>query len=138
MHKVLTEVQDVGTLIVEKAAEKTHIPIWGVGQFPLNLSSLIIEHEILLFSHAVLILIAIILLICLGCVFLLRRQWRKFRAGKGDKAKPDAADTSSLLINADKTAVNDDEEVEEVKPVEKLGRLNYKLEYDFNTTNVSI
>ncbi|OXA53649.1 Synaptotagmin 1 [Folsomia candida] len=116
VHKVLTEVQDVGTLIVEKAAEKTHIPIWGV----------------------VLILIAIILLICLGCVFLLRRQWRKFRAGKGDKAKPDAADTSSLLINADKTAVNDDEEVEEVKPVEKLGRLNYKLEYDFNTTNLTV
>lgn len=52
-----------------------------------------------------------------------------------DKVQPDA-DTGGLMSNIEETAV--EEEEEEPKKVEKIGRLNYKLEYDFNSTNVNL
>ncbi|OXA59050.1 Synaptotagmin 1 [Folsomia candida] len=134
VQKVFNAVEDIGSKMVDKAAEKTHIPIWGV----------------------VLILIGILLLICLGCLLCMRRQWKKFRSsekGKGvvkglagnklfgkfvsDKIQPEGTDTGGLMANIEDTAIEEEEEVEK-KPAEKIGRLNYKLEYDFNSTNLTV
>jgi synaptotagmin-1 len=130
-HKVFHKVEEIGQEAAETVAKKTHIPMWGV----------------------VLILIGILILMFLGCLLCMRRQWRKFRSsdkGKGvvkglagnklfgkfvsDKVQPDS-DTGGLMANIEETAVEEEEEVEK-KPAEKIGRLNYKLEYDFNSTNV--
>lgn len=132
-QKILDTAENIGRDAAEKVSAKTHIPLWGI----------------------VLILIGLLILMFLGCLLCLRRQWRKFRSsekGKGvvkglagnklfgkfvaDKVQPEA-DQGGLMANIEETAVEEEEEVEK-KPAEKIGRLNYKLEYDFNSTNVSV
>jgi len=98
--------------------------------------------------------VGILILMCACCCFCIRRKWKQFRnsdkgkaAVKGmagnklfgkfmtDKVQPDS-DDKGLMADVGETAVEEEEE-EEPKEVEKIGRLNYKLEYDFNSTNVS-
>lgn len=129
-EKVLEKTKELVEKGAEFASEKTKVPLWGI----------------------FMIFIGIIILCCGCCCFCIRRQWRKFKSsekGKGmvktmagnklfgkfvsDKVQPDA-DTATLTTNVEEP---EPEEEEEVKEIQKIGRLNYKLEYDFNSTNVS-
>ncbi len=129
-EKAYDKAKDLAEKGAEMAAEKTKIPIWGI----------------------FLIMIGILILMLCCCCFCIRRQWRKFKSsekGKGmvktmagnklfgkfvsDKVQPDA-DTANLTANLEE---EEPIEEEEVKAVQKIGRINYKLEYDFNSTNVS-
>lgn len=128
-EKALDKAKELAEKGAEFASEKTKVPIWGI----------------------ILIFIGILILMLVCCCFCIRRQWRKFTSsekGKGmvktmagnklfgkfvsDKIQPDA-DTAVLTTNLEEA---EPEEEEEVKEVQKIGRLNYKLEYDFNSTNV--
>ncbi|XP_066938558.1 synaptotagmin 1 isoform X32 [Macrobrachium rosenbergii] len=86
----------------------------------------------------------VILAICLCCI---RRCFKKRRTKKKDgkggdmksvqllgSAYKDKADMEELAENAEDIA----EEGESKKSEEKLGRLNFKLEYDFNSNSLSV
>lgn len=114
--------------ILDEISEKTHIPIWGI----------------------ILILVGIALLfLCICCCCL--RRWCK-RKKKDKKGKGGGMDFKSLGIlgSAYKEKVQPDEEdlaenmeeneekEESEKSEEKLGRLQYKLDYDFNSNNLAV
>lgn len=127
-----TAAVDEGQIIEEllhKASVLTHIPPWGI----------------------VMILLAVALLflcICFCCI----RRWCRRRKKDGKKGIKGAVDLKGvqLLGNAYKEKVQPDmEELQEnmednegdgesKKSEEKLGRLQFKLDYDFNTNNLAV
>ncbi|XP_018010236.1 synaptotagmin 1 isoform X3 [Hyalella azteca] len=108
--------------LAESAAEKLGMPVEGV--------------------IAILIGIALlILIICLCCIrrFFKKRRTKKAKGGTDMKsvlgsAYKDKADMEELTENAEDIA----EEGESKKSDEKLGRIQYKLEYDFNSNSLSV
>lgn len=115
--------------MLHKASDITHIPPWGI----------------------VMILIAVALLLLCICFCCLRRwcRRRKKDAKKGLKGAVDLKGVQ-LLGNAYKEKVQPDMEElqdnmennegdgESKKSEEKLGRLQFKLDYDFNTNNLAV
>lgn len=119
---------DTAKKIIDKAGDATGIPAWGI----------------------VSILVAILLVILGICFFCIRRCFRKRRA-KGDKKGMKGVDLKSvqLLGSAYKEKVQPDmdeltenaeepDEAESKQSEVKLGRLQYKLEYDFNSNCLSV
>ncbi|RWS04030.1 synaptotagmin 1:-like isoform H, partial [Dinothrombium tinctorium] len=120
-----------GEKTVDIVAEKTHIPVWGV-----------------------LLILLVILLIILACIyFYFRKLWQKFTSSdKGSKFKGLDIKGLDLIGNLTKEKVqpdegglidnmeaNEDEQQEgEKKEPEKLGKLQFKIDYDFNTTNLTV
>lgn len=115
--------------LLHKASDMTRIPPWGI----------------------VMILIAVALLLLCICFCCLRRwcRRRKKDAKKGLKGAVDLKGVQ-LLGNAYKEKVQPDMEElqdnmennegdgESKKSEEKLGRLQFKLDYDFNTSNLAV
>ncbi|BES88248.1 synaptotagmin [Nesidiocoris tenuis] len=98
------------------------------------------------------ILVGVGLLILLICGFCIRRCFKKRRAGKDGKKGKGIVDLKSvqLLGSAYKEKVQPDmeeltenaediaEEGESKQSEQKLGKLQYKLEYDFNSNSLSV
>uniref|UniRef100_A0A1B6DYI1 C2 domain-containing protein n=1 Tax=Clastoptera arizonana TaxID=38151 RepID=A0A1B6DYI1_9HEMI len=86
------------------------------------------------------ILIAVALIILAICVCCIRRCCRKRRAKDGKKGKGIVdlksvqPDMDELTENAEDIAEEGDSKKEEVK----LGKLQYKLEYDFNSNSLAV
>lgn len=128
---VVTAASEDETLerMLKGAAKLTHIPPWGI----------------------VMILIAVALLLLCICFCCLRRwcRRRKKDAKKGLKGAVDLKGVQ-LLGNAYKEKVqpdmeelqdnmeNNENDGESKKSEEKLGRLQFKLDYDFNTSNLAV
>ncbi|KAF5284008.1 hypothetical protein FQA39_LY17166 [Lamprigera yunnana] len=113
--------------IIKKAEDMSGIPDWGI--------------------VTIFIVIAVLVLgICFCCI---RRCFRKRRA-KGDKKGMKGVDLKSVQLlgssykekvqpDMDELTENAEEPDEGDKPVEiKLGKLQYKLEYDFNQNSLSV
>ncbi|CAN7995660.1 unnamed protein product [Ixodes hexagonus] len=123
------EEEQVFEEMLHKASVITHIPPWGI----------------------VMILIAVALLLVCICFCCLRRwcRRRKKDAKKGLKGAVDLKGVQ-LLGNAYKEKVqpdmedlqdnmeNNEGDGESKKSEEKLGRLQFKLDYDFNTNNLAV
>ncbi|KAB0799289.1 hypothetical protein PPYR_07169 [Photinus pyralis] len=113
--------------IIKKAEDMSGIPDWGI-------------------VTIVIVVAAIIIGICFCCI---RRCFRKRRA-KGDKKGMKGVDLKSVQLlgssykekvqpDMDELTENAEEPDEGEKPVEqKLGKLQYKLEYDFNQNSLSV
>ncbi|KAL0267602.1 UNVERIFIED_CONTAM: hypothetical protein PYX00_009829 [Menopon gallinae] len=115
--------------ITEHLAKEMGIPTWGL----------------------VAIIIAVCLVILLICGFCIRRCFKKRRAKDGKKGKG-VVDLKSvqLLGSAYKEKVQPDmeeltenaedqaDEAESKQSEQKLGRLQYKLEYDFNSNSLAV
>jgi hypothetical protein len=129
-HGLLYNIEHTGDEVLHKVAEKSHIPFWGV----------------------LLILVVIVLVLLALFFFVLKKYWTKFReSDKGARFKGLDLKSVNLIGQMGKEKVqpesdgltanmeeNEAEQKEvEVKEAEKLGRLQFKLDYDFNTTNVS-
>lgn len=123
-----TEVGEKAVEIMNEVAEEMGIPTWGL----------------------VSILIAVALVVLGICFFCIRRCCRKRRA-KGDKKGMKGVDMKSvqLLGSAYKEKVQPDmdeltenaeepDEGESKQSEVKLGKLQYKLEYDFNSNSLSV
>ncbi|XP_049789233.1 synaptotagmin 1 isoform X4 [Schistocerca nitens] len=116
--------------IAHQAADKMHIPYWGV----------------------VAIIIGVCLVFLCICVCCIRRCCRKRRTKDGKKGLKGAVDLKSvqLLGSAYKEKVQPDleeltenaeeggDEAESKQSEVKLGRLQYKLEYDFNSNSLAV
>ncbi|XP_049833723.1 synaptotagmin 1-like isoform X1 [Schistocerca gregaria] len=116
--------------IAHQAADKMHIPYWAV----------------------VAIIIGVCLIFLCICVCCIRRCCRKRRTKDGKKGLKGAVDLKSvqLLGSAYKEKVQPDleeltenaeeggDEAESKQSEVKLGRLQYKLEYDFNSNSLAV
>ena len=129
-HGIFYKIEHTGDEVLHKVAEKSHIPFWGV----------------------LLILVVIVLVLLALFFFVLKKYWTKFReSDKGARFKGLDLKSVNLIGQLGKEKVqpesdgltanmeeNEEEQKEvEVKEAEKLGRLKFKLDYDFNSTNVS-
>ena len=127
---IWSQIEHTGDEVLHKVAEKSHIPFWGV----------------------LLILVVIVLVIFVAFYFCLAKYWRKFReSDKGAKFKGLDLKSVNLIGQLGKEKVQpesdgltanmeeneEEQKEEEKKEAEKLGRLQFKLDYDFNSTNVS-
>ncbi|XP_013793478.1 synaptotagmin 1-like isoform X2 [Limulus polyphemus] len=121
--------ENIGEKMLHKIMDKTHLPAYAI----------------------ILILIGTALLLLCICFCCLRR-WCKKRKKDGKKGLKGVVDFKSvqLLGNAykekvqpdmeelqDNMEINEGEE-ESAKSEVKLGRLQYKLDYDFNTSNLAV
>lgn len=121
--------ENMGQQLMNEIMEKTHIPAWGI----------------------VLILILVcglLLCICYCCL----KRWSRRRKKDSKKVIKNAVDlkTVKLLSNSYKEKVQPDMEdlpenmeinegdQDSAKSEVKLGRLQYKLDYDFNTNNLAV
>ncbi|XP_075153819.1 synaptotagmin 1 isoform X4 [Haematobia irritans] len=123
---VLQKVEKVGEKVTEAIAEKTGIPTWGV-----------------------VAIIILVFLVVFGIIFFCVRRFLKKRRTKDGKGKK-GVDMKSvqLLGSAYKEKVQPDMEEltenaeegdeEDKQSEQKLGRLNFKLEYDFNANSLAV
>lgn len=126
---VTTTEENIGEKLMNEISEKTHIPVWGI--------------------FMILIAIGLLLLcICFCCI----KRWCRRRKKDTKKGLKGAVDLKSvqLLGNAYKEKIQPDmEELQEnmegnegdqesAKSEVKLGRLQYKLDYDFNINNLAV
>ncbi|XP_039284733.1 synaptotagmin 1 isoform X2 [Nilaparvata lugens] len=124
---VISKAKETGEKLAEKAAEEFGIPEWVV------------------VSIAILILL-IVLGVCFCCI---RRCCRKRRGKDGKKGKglvdlknvqllgstyKEKPDMEELTENAEEIAEEGESKQSEVK----LGKLQYKLEYDFNSNSLAV
>lgn len=119
--------------VLHKVADKSHIPFAGV----------------------LLILLVIVLVIFVAFYFCLRKYWTKFKeSDKGAKFKgldlksvnligqlgkekvPVQPESDGLTANMEENE-EEQKDDDEKKEKEKLGRLQFKLDYDFNSTQVN-
>lgn len=120
------KMEKTGTDFVEKVATKTHIP-FGIVLF------------------IVLIIILVILFVFYFCISKWWKKWRRGDAKLGkvdfksvqllgqtykEKVQPDLEDLTSNM--------EEQQHEEEKKEEQKLGRLQFKIDYDFNQSNVCI
>ncbi|RWS14684.1 synaptotagmin 1-like protein [Dinothrombium tinctorium] len=126
----IAQVENISEEFVKEVSKKTHLPVWGV------------------------LLVIIVILGVIFAVFYccLRRWWRKFRGEKGkgliggkvdirsvqllgqtykEKVQPD---TEELTANMEEQG----EDKESTKSDVKLGRLQFKIDYDFNQNNLAV
>jgi len=128
-----TRIEHKGEEVIETISEKTHVPFWGV-------------------FFIFLVIIAVILVVFYCC---LQKYWRKFRKGelKGGLLSGGKMDLKSVQLLgqaykekvqpdmeelADNMEQNEEADKESTKSEVKLGRLQYKIDYDFNTNNLSV
>ncbi|XP_067137331.1 synaptotagmin-1-like isoform X1 [Centruroides vittatus] len=126
---VTTTEENISVKIMNEISEKTHIPVWAI----------------------IMILIAVgflVLCICFCCI----KRWCRRRKKDTKKGLKGAVDLKSvqLLGNAYKEKIQPDMEElqdnmegnegdqESAKSEVKLGRLQYKLDYDFNINNLAV
>uniref|UniRef100_T1PJR9 C2 domain protein n=1 Tax=Musca domestica TaxID=7370 RepID=T1PJR9_MUSDO len=121
---VLKKVEDVGEKVTEVIAEKTGIPTWGV-----------------------VAIIILVFLVVFGIIFFCVRRFLKKRRTKDGKGKKGVDMKSVQLLGSaykekpdmEELTENAEEGDEEDKQSEqKLGRLNFKLEYDFNANSLAV
>ncbi|RWS22825.1 synaptotagmin 1-like protein, partial [Leptotrombidium deliense] len=126
----LAHMESMGEDFVHAVSEKTKVPVWGV-------------------LLVILVIFGVIVVIFYCC---LQRWWRKFRGDKGkgliagkvdirsvqllgqtykEKVQPD---TEELTMNMEEQA----DDKESTKSDVKLGRLQFKIDYDFNQCNLAI
>lgn len=115
--------------IINELAEKTHLPVWAV--------------------------IAILVLICATCFCFCccyMKRWCRRKKKDSKKGLKGAVDLKSVHIlggsykekvQPDMEELQDNMEVNDIdqdsaKSETKLGRLQYKLDYDFNTNNLAV
>ncbi|XP_023223166.1 synaptotagmin 1-like isoform X2 [Centruroides sculpturatus] len=120
--------KDLAAEYMNKFSEMTHIPVWGIIAIAIGIA---------------------LLFLCICCCCL--KRWCKKRFKKdGKKGFKGAVDFKGvgLLGGSFKEKVQPDmeeleenmegEEEESHKSEEKLGRLQYKLDYDFNSNNLAV
>ncbi|XP_075153818.1 synaptotagmin 1 isoform X3 [Haematobia irritans] len=121
---VLQKVEKVGEKVTEAIAEKTGIPTWGV-----------------------VAIIILVFLVVFGIIFFCVRRFLKKRRTKDGKGKKGVDMKSVQLLGSaykekpdmEELTENAEEGDEEDKQSEqKLGRLNFKLEYDFNANSLAV
>lgn len=119
--------------VLHKVADKSHIPFFGI----------------------LLILLVIVLVIFVAFYFCLKKYWTKFKeSDKGAKFKgldlksvnligqlgkekvPVQPESDGLTANMEENE-EEQKDDDEKKEKEKLGRLQFKMDYDFNSTQVS-
>lgn len=119
--------KDLAEEYMNKISEMTHIPVWGIIAIAIGIA---------------------LLFLCICCCCL--KRWCKKRFEKDGKKFKGAVDFKGvgLLGGSFKEKVQPDmeeleenmegEEEESHKSEEKLGRLQYKLDYDFNSNNLAV
>ncbi|XP_054160441.1 synaptotagmin 1-like isoform X2 [Oppia nitens] len=126
---IMTRMEKSGEKILETVSDKTHIPFWGV-----------------FFIFLVIVGVFLVIFYC-----FLQRWWRKFRGKEGKGFMGGKVDLKSvqLLGQAYKEKVQPDmeelatnmeenENEKEVKEEIKLGRLQFKIDYDFNQATLAV
>ncbi|XP_017047417.1 synaptotagmin 1 isoform X2 [Drosophila ficusphila] len=123
---VIKKIEHVGEVVTEVIAERTGLPTWGV-----------------------VAIIILVFLVVFGIIFFCVRRFLKKRRTKDGKGKK-GVDMKSvqLLGSAYKEKVQPDMEEltenaeegdeEDKQSEQKLGRLNFKLEYDFNSNSLAV
>ncbi|XP_034099699.1 synaptotagmin 1 isoform X3 [Drosophila sulfurigaster albostrigata] len=123
---VIKKIENVGEKIAVKLADTTGLPTWGV-----------------------VAIIILVFLVVFGIIFFCVRRFLKKRRTKDGKGKK-GVDMKSvqLLGSAYKEKVQPDMEEltenaeegdeEDKQSEQKLGRLNFKLEYDFNSNSLAV
>ncbi|XP_037882291.1 synaptotagmin 1 isoform X5 [Glossina fuscipes] len=121
---VLKKIEHSGERVAGVIAEKTGIPTWGV-----------------------VAIIILVFLVVFGIIFFCVRRFLKKRRTKDGKGKKGVDMKSVQLLGSaykekpdmEELTENAEEGDEEDKQSEqKLGRLNFKLEYDFNANSLSV
>ncbi|KRF81563.1 synaptotagmin 1 isoform X3 [Drosophila novamexicana] len=123
---VIKKIEHAGEVVTEAIAERTGLPTWGV-----------------------VAIIILVFLVVFGIIFFCVRRFLKKRRTKDGKGKK-GVDMKSvqLLGSAYKEKVQPDMEEltenaeegdeEDKQSEQKLGRLNFKLEYDFNSNSLAV
>lgn len=121
--------ENIAEVVLETISKKTHVPVWGI--------------------YAILVGVGLLFLcICFCCI----KRWCRRRKKDGKKGLKGVVDLkgAQLLGNAYKEKVQPDMEelqdnmeggegdAESAKSEVKLGRLQYKLDYDFNSNNLAV
>ncbi|XP_022647843.1 synaptotagmin 1-like isoform X2 [Varroa destructor] len=105
--------------MLEQASEVSHVPTWGV--------------------VGILLLIVVV---TIGIAVLCLRRWWNKRRRKGDKKGfKGAVDLKGIQPDGEELVDNMEENEtggEEAKEEQKLGRLQFKLDYDFNSNNLAV
>ncbi|XP_037958188.1 synaptotagmin 1 isoform X2 [Teleopsis dalmanni] len=121
---VFKKIEHASEVVTEVIAEKTGLPTWGV-----------------------VAIIILIFLIVFGIIFFCVRRFLKKRRTKDGKGKKGVDMKSVQLLGSaykekpdmEELTENAEEGDEEDKQSEqKLGRLNFKLEYDFNSNSLAV
>jgi len=103
--------------ILQETSEVTHVPTWGV-----------------------VILMLLIIVVAIGIAVLCLRRWWNKRRGKDKKGFKGAVDLKGIQPDGEELVDNMEENEtagEEQKEEQKLGRLQFKLDYDFNSNNLA-
>ncbi|XP_012162345.1 synaptotagmin 1 isoform X5 [Ceratitis capitata] len=120
----IQKIGHAGEVVTEVIAEKTGLPTWGV-----------------------VAIIILVFLVVFGILFFCVRRFLKKRRTKDGKGKKGVDMKSVQLLGSaykekpdmEELTENAEEGDEEDKQSEqKLGRLNFKLEYDFNSNSLSV
>ncbi|KMY87740.1 uncharacterized protein Dsimw501_GD22802, isoform E [Drosophila simulans] len=121
---VIKKIEHVGEVVTEVIAERTGLPTWGV-----------------------VAIIILVFLVVFGIIFFCVRRFLKKRRTKDGKGKKGVDMKSVQLLGSaykekpdmEELTENAEEGDEEDKQSEqKLGRLNFKLEYDFNSNSLAV
>lgn len=115
-------------------ARKTHVPFWGV-------------------FFVLLCIVAIILIVFYCCLQKYWKKWRKGELKAGGILAGGKVDFKSVQLLgqaykekvqpemeelADNMEQNEEMDKDSVKSEQKLGRLQFKIDYDFNTNNLAV
>ncbi|XP_031632289.1 synaptotagmin 1 isoform X3 [Contarinia nasturtii] len=116
-QSIITKLDHIADKSVENASHLMHLPRWGV----------------------VAIFIGITILI-LGLLFLCIRRFFRKRRGKDGKKGMKGVDLKSVQPDMEELTENAEEpdEGESKHSEQKLGKLQYKLEYDFNSNSLNV
>ncbi|OQR79974.1 synaptotagmin 1-like [Tropilaelaps mercedesae] len=105
--------------IIADTSEATHVPTWGV-----------------------IVILLLIVVMAIGIAVLCLRRWWNKRRRKGDKKGfKGAVDLKGIQPDGEELVDNMEENEtggEEAKEEQKLGRLQFKLDYDFNSNNLAV
>ncbi|XP_064535302.1 synaptotagmin 1 isoform X2 [Drosophila montana] len=121
---VIKKIEHAGEVVTEAIAERTGLPTWGV-----------------------VAIIILVFLVVFGIIFFCVRRFLKKRRTKDGKGKKGVDMKSVQLLGSaykekpdmEELTENAEEGDEEDKQSEqKLGRLNFKLEYDFNSNSLAV
>ncbi|XP_067623157.1 synaptotagmin 1 isoform X3 [Eurosta solidaginis] len=121
----IQKIGHAGEVVTEVIAEKTGLPTWGV-----------------------VAIIILVFLVVFGILFFCVRRFLKKRRTKDGKGKKGVDMKSVQLLGSaykekvqpdmEELAENAEEDEEDKQSEQKLGRLNFKLEYDFNSNSLAV
>ncbi|XP_017154834.1 synaptotagmin 1 isoform X5 [Drosophila miranda] len=120
---VIKKIEHAGEVVTEAIAERTGLPTWGV-----------------------VAIIILVFLVVFGIIFFCVRRFLKKRRTKDGKGKKGVDMKSVQLLGSaykekpdmEELAENAEEDEEDKQSEQKLGRLNFKLEYDFNSNSLAV